>query len=89
MHPSIVNVIGLDATGKLYALGVTSADTPIYMEVINPQSVRVISETDWNAVKAGCTLPVVIPLYPVHGDPLYQIAETSTTVGGVTYVGMI
>ena len=86
MHPSIVNVIGLDATGQLYALGVTSADTPIYMKVISSQSVRVISETDWNAAKTGCTLPKVIPLYPVHGNPLYQLTDTSTAVGAVSYV---
>ena len=87
MHPSIVNVIGLDASGQLYALGVTSADTPIYMKVISSQSVRVISEADWNTAKAGCTLPKVIPLYPVHGNPLYQLTDTSITVGTVTYVG--
>jgi hypothetical protein len=81
-------VIGHDeATGKVYALGVTSADTPIYMEVISSQSVRVISEADWDAVKPGCSLPIVIPLYPVHGDPFYQLSGTSKTVGAITYVG--
>jgi hypothetical protein len=87
MHPSIVNVIGLDGTGKLYGLGATSADTPIYMEVISSQSVKTISEGDWNIVKTDCTLPKVIPLYPVHGNPLYQLTGTSTTVGSTTYVG--
>lgn len=87
MHPSIVNVIGHDeATGKVYALGVTSADTPIYMEVISSQSVRVISEADWDTVKPGCSLPIVIPLYPVHGDPFYQLSGTSKTVGAIIYV---
>lgn len=90
MHPSVVNVIGYSATsGKTYALGVTSIDAPVYMEVTSAQSVRVISESDWNTAKTSCTLPTVIPLYPVHGNPLFQLNNTSVTVGTITYVGKI
>ena len=88
IHPSVVNVIGVDgATGKVYGLGITSADTPIYMEIASPQSVRVIPEADWTAVKSVCDLPIVIPLYPVHGNPYHQLSETTKTLGTVTYVG--
>ncbi|XP_028409705.1 uncharacterized protein LOC114532409 [Dendronephthya gigantea] len=87
MHSSIVNMIGHDSsTGKNYAMGVTSEDTPFYMEVLSAQSVRVITEADWNAVKSACVLPIVIPMYPVHGNPLYQLTGTSVTVGTITYV---
>lgn len=90
MHSSIVNVIGHDSSsGKNYAMGVTSEDTPFYMEVLSAQSVRVITEADWNAVKSGCVLPTVIPMYPAHGYPLYQLTGTSKTVGTITYVGKI
>ena len=88
IHPSVVNVIGLDSsTGKLYGLGVTSADTPIYMEISTPQSIRVVSEADWDAVKSGCDLPIVIPLYPVHGNPYHPLTETTKSLGVITYVG--
>lgn len=81
-------MIGVDdATGKVYGLGITSADTPIYMEIASLQSVRVIPEADWTAVKSGCYLPIVIPLYPVHGNPYHQLSGTTKTLGTITYVG--
>ena len=90
MHPSIVNVIGYDSsTEKMYGLGVTSEDTPIYMEIVTPRNVRVISEADWTAAKSGCTLPKIIPLFPVHGNPFYPLTQTSVMVGGITYIGKI
>ena len=91
MHPSIVNVIGYDPnTDKMYGLGVTSEDTPIYMEIVTPQNFRVISEADWTAVKSGCQLSKIIPLFPVHGNPFFQLTGTDKSIGdGVSYVGKI
>lgn len=92
IDPRVLNVIGFDpVSSKIYGLGLTTADVDVYMELDGPRNVRMISKDDWVSVRdaGGLTLPTIIPLVPVHGDPMDKLSETAVTVDSVTYVGKL
>ena len=90
MDPHVVNVLGFDPiSSKIYALGVTTSDTPFYMELDPSLGLRFIQEADWTSVSAGSgiILPTIIPMVSVNGSPLHKITETAVTVSSINYVG--